>query len=127
MDSILFCSYTWHVPIWYQSQFHEDTKFTWLKANETGTVANLLIRIIESIHIFYSIIIIIIVLFIEKLSSVAGNTEWLLINPEVRGYYRVNYDRQNWELLADQLQKNYLVIIIIISAAWIKKSYSSNM
>ncbi|XP_072036362.1 aminopeptidase N-like isoform X1 [Amphiura filiformis] len=35
---------------------------------------------------------------------------WLLANVEGRGYYRVNYDIDNWQLLAQQLIDNHEVI-----------------
>lgn len=35
---------------------------------------------------------------------------WTLLNLEYSGYYRVNYDQLGWQLLADQLMRNYTVI-----------------
>lgn len=39
-----------------------------------------------------------------------GSITWLMLNLEYHGYYRVNYDEIGWQLLAQQLMKNYSVI-----------------
>ncbi|XP_038059701.1 putative aminopeptidase-2 [Patiria miniata] len=39
-----------------------------------------------------------------------SDDEWLLVNVEKRGYYRVNYDDRNWELLKVQLDTEHTVI-----------------
>lgn len=38
------------------------------------------------------------------------NYQWILLNLEYSGYYRVNYDRLNWELLSGQLVRNFTAI-----------------
>ncbi|KAG7327353.1 hypothetical protein KOW79_008959 [Hemibagrus wyckioides] len=43
----------------------------------------------------------------------AGNREWVLANLNVSGYYRVNYDLQNWERLLDQLTTDHQTIPVI--------------
>uniref|UniRef100_A0A8C4XGK5 Aminopeptidase n=1 Tax=Erpetoichthys calabaricus TaxID=27687 RepID=A0A8C4XGK5_ERPCA len=37
------------------------------------------------------------------------SAEWVLANINVTGYYRVNYDMQNWERLLSQLQRDHSV------------------
>lgn len=49
---------------------------------------------------------------------------WFIVNPQSGGYYRVNYDRQNWELLADQLQKNFSVFPFLTRAQLVDDSFS---
>lgn len=39
-----------------------------------------------------------------------GTDTWVLVNLESTGYFRVNYDRYNWDLLAEQLVRNHTVI-----------------
>ncbi|XP_057367851.1 thyrotropin-releasing hormone-degrading ectoenzyme-like [Daphnia carinata] len=45
-----------------------------------------------------------------ELQGTIGNNTWVLVNPQVGNYYRVNYDRRNWDLLAEQLMRNHTVI-----------------
>lgn len=37
------------------------------------------------------------------------DSDWLVANLDVVGYYRVNYDMQNWKKLLDVLQSNHEV------------------
>ena len=37
------------------------------------------------------------------------DNSWLLMNVEQRGFYRVNYDVTNWELLSQQLLNEHEV------------------
>ncbi|KAL7866778.1 hypothetical protein AOLI_G00145920 [Acnodon oligacanthus] len=39
--------------------------------------------------------------------------EWVLVNVNVSGYYRVNYDLENWERLLSQLNSNHQIIPVI--------------
>lgn len=36
--------------------------------------------------------------------------EWVIFNNNQTGYYRVNYDQQNWDLIGDQLLRDHSVI-----------------
>ena len=38
-----------------------------------------------------------------------GDSDWLFVNVDARGYYRVNYDDNNWQLLTQQLIDNHEV------------------
>ncbi|KAJ7999375.1 hypothetical protein DPEC_G00193750 [Dallia pectoralis] len=42
-----------------------------------------------------------------------SGTEWLLANLKMSGYYRVNYNLENWEHLINQLNTDHLVIPVI--------------
>lgn len=35
---------------------------------------------------------------------------WVIFNNNQTGYYRVNYDQQNWDLITDQLLKDHTAI-----------------
>ncbi len=39
-----------------------------------------------------------------------GINSWVLVNFELNSYYRVNYDRRNWDLLSEQLLRDHTVI-----------------
>lgn len=38
-----------------------------------------------------------------------GSARWLLLNLNVSGYFRVNYNQENWEQLLAQLSSNHQV------------------
>ncbi|NP_001038326.1 alanyl (membrane) aminopeptidase-like b isoform X1 [Danio rerio] len=42
-----------------------------------------------------------------------GKDNWLLANINCTGFYRVNYDEENWNRLTAQLQKNHRIIPLI--------------
>ncbi|XP_028679112.2 aminopeptidase N-like [Erpetoichthys calabaricus] len=50
--------------------------------------------------------------------------EWVLANINVTGYYRVNYDMQNWERLLSQLQRDHSIIPINNRAQIISDAFS---
>lgn len=53
-----------------------------------------------------------------------NNESWILVNFESNGYYRVNYDQHNWELLAKQLLLNHTVIPTITRAQLIDDAFT---
>lgn len=76
----------WTIPITYTTG--DDPKWTtetriWL-SEETGTIAD-----------------------------VSTSDAWLLMNVQQVGFYRVNYDQKNWDLLIQQLVTNHQVIHVI--------------
>ncbi|KAL1513226.1 hypothetical protein ABEB36_002662 [Hypothenemus hampei] len=68
----------WYVPITYVTQEERKVKTIWLE-HIAETVLNL---------------------------SDTSNDSWILLNIEETGFFRVNYDIHNWNLLTKQLAKN---------------------
>lgn len=65
----------WWIPITYVSRNNEELKSTWMEAEAEIILPDL------------------------RVSS----NDWLLVNVDQRGYYRVNYDLKNWQFLIRQL------------------------
>ncbi|XP_046898582.1 aminopeptidase N-like [Hypomesus transpacificus] len=53
-----------------------------------------------------------------------NENEWILANVNVSGYYRVNYDPDNWERLLNQLSTNHQVIPILNRAQIIDDAFN---
>nr|XP_006629061.1 PREDICTED: aminopeptidase N-like [Lepisosteus oculatus] len=52
------------------------------------------------------------------------DTEWLLANIDCAGYYRVNYDSNNWNKLLQQLENSHTVIPVINRAQLIDDAFN---
>ncbi|ODN03435.1 Aminopeptidase N [Orchesella cincta] len=80
-------SYKWYVPISYASK-SENTGFEstkpnlWLSKEQTSIT--------------------------DKI--IADESSWVIVNVQQTGYYRVNYDEKNWQLIINQLMTNYSAI-----------------
>ncbi|XP_054858173.1 aminopeptidase N [Eublepharis macularius] len=93
-------NYLWIVPIsWMTSDNPKvnETEMYWLQ-NQTETNSN----------------------FITPLVS----DKWLLCNINVTGYFRVNYDHENWNRLLKQLETGHQVIPILNRAQLIDDSFN---
>lgn len=47
-----------------------------------------------------------------------NSPNWLLLNLNVTGYFRVNYDLENWEQLLNQLDTNHTVNGVLRAVVW---------
>uniref|UniRef100_A0A8C7K2Z9 Aminopeptidase n=1 Tax=Oncorhynchus kisutch TaxID=8019 RepID=A0A8C7K2Z9_ONCKI len=56
--------------------------------------------------------------------SNATGSEWVLANLNVSGYYRVNYDMDNWERLLNQLTTDHTVIPLINRAQIVDDAFN---
>ncbi|KAF5289209.1 hypothetical protein FQR65_LT00096 [Abscondita terminalis] len=65
----------WWIPITYVSKNNKDVKSFWMSVDNDKREQNFTL----------------------------SNSDWLLVNIDQRGYYRVNYDNKNWQLLTQQL------------------------
>ncbi|XP_032119707.1 aminopeptidase N [Sapajus apella] len=59
----------------------------------------------------------------DNLFRTSGN-EWVLLNLNVTGYYRVNYDDSNWRKIQTQLQTDRLAIPVINRAQVINDAFN---
>ncbi|XP_035168096.1 aminopeptidase N [Oxyura jamaicensis] len=50
--------------------------------------------------------------------------DWLLLNLNVSGYFRVNYNQENWDQLLQQLSRNHLAIPVINRAQIIDDAFN---
>lgn len=78
----------WEIPItftWKSERNWEPTTRLWMHQNDTKPVE-------------------------LKKSLVPKDDEWMLVNIRQVGYYRVNYDMQNWKLLINQLNTDHTLI-----------------
>ncbi|XP_065223348.1 aminopeptidase N-like [Planococcus citri] len=96
---ILPRSQNWIVPLTFTTksrrQFNNTRPITWSTANDPTEIS-------------------------ENISS----TDWILFNLQNVGYYRVNYDRQNWNLLIDQLHQDHEKIHVLNRAQLISDAYN---
>nr|XP_020441353.1 aminopeptidase Ey-like [Monopterus albus] len=54
----------------------------------------------------------------------ATGSEWVLANLDVVGYYRVNYDRGNWDRLLSGLNTNHMLIPVINRAQLVDDAFN---
>ncbi|XP_060116224.1 aminopeptidase N [Heteronotia binoei] len=89
-------NYTWIVPIsWMTSD--NQTGMYWLK-EQTDTNADF--------------------------ATTSEPGKWLICNINVTGYFRVNYDQDNWDRLLEQLQDNHTAIPILNRAQLIDDAFN---
>jgi len=83
----LRCSYLWQIPVtWRTSRGHAG--FVWLRDRETT------FDLPEPLH--YT-------------SSAADSADWIKLNHNETGYFRVNYMPSNWRALSDALRHQHQV------------------
>ncbi|XP_035898837.1 aminopeptidase N-like [Anopheles stephensi] len=79
-QSVLPTTHVWHIPYNYAYEslatFYDLTTTGWLSARAA------------------------------KIETSVPDDEWVVFNKQQTGYYRVNYDRRNWELLTEALMDN---------------------
>lgn len=117
--------YKWFVPFTYttskQQNFLFEAPVTWFKPNdsdrkylnwrETTLRAN-----ISNLRLFLFQVVV-------PVSNYDANT-WIIANLKHSGYYRVNYDANNWKLLADQLANDHQKIDFVNRAQLVGDSFN---
>lgn len=91
--------YRWWVPITFTGQNNPDFEATqpemWMKGTKEVTV-----------------------------SSLPTRDQWVIFNLQETGYYRVNYDDNNWNLLVQQLNTDHRAIHVINRAQIIDDAFN---
>ncbi|XP_058855208.1 aminopeptidase N-like isoform X2 [Acipenser ruthenus] len=87
-------NYTWFVPVSWMKSGILQTDFWLLNTSETNTTVQ------------------------------SNSTDWVLANINCTGYYRVNYDTENWDRLLQQLQDNFTEIPVINRAQLIDDAFN---
>lgn len=54
----------------------------------------------------------------------ASSNDWVVGNLKFSGFYRVNYDQQNWNLIIQQLYENHTVIDVVNRAQLLDDSFN---
>ncbi|XP_070178504.1 uncharacterized protein [Littorina saxatilis] len=99
--------YKWDIPITMATIEHQNfnptaSDISWFnKSQDTHTITNTTIRI-----------------------PAPNGTNWVLVNVQQYGYYRVNYDQRTWTALIDQLNTDHNVIDPINRAQIINDAWS---
>ncbi|NXP68952.1 AMPN Aminopeptidase, partial [Chloropsis cyanopogon] len=88
-------NYTWIIPI------------TWMTGSGHGNSSYWLTKVTDTNNDF-------------RLNSPG----WLLLNINVTGYFRVNYNQENWDQLLDQLNTNHTVFPVINRAQIIDDAFN---
>ncbi|MGH0164815.1 UNVERIFIED_CONTAM: hypothetical protein FKN15_047876 [Acipenser sinensis] len=87
-------NYTWFVPVSWMKSGILQTDFWLLNTSEMNTTVK------------------------------SNSTDWVLANINCTGYYRVNYDTENWNRLLQQLQDNFTKIPVINRAQLIDDAFN---
>ncbi|NXO41080.1 AMPN Aminopeptidase, partial [Locustella ochotensis] len=88
-------NYTWIIPItWMTGSSYENSTYWLTKVTDTNNIFKL------------------------------NSPNWLLLNLNVTGYFRVNYNQENWDQLLNQLGTNHSVIPVINRAQIIDDAFN---
>lgn len=98
----------WYIPFTFALRSRPDFKFEqapfWIKPNASESERTLQLSFVEDV-----------------------SQNWVIGNVKHAGFYRVNYDAQNWQLLIEQLQTNKDVIDVVSRATLIDDSFNLAM
>jgi len=87
-------NYKWSIPLWYQVQDELEENFLWFDKETDEVTLNI------------------------------AEDKYFIGNNEVYGYYRVNYDVENWNKIIDALMSNYEAISLKNRANLIDDAFS---
>ena len=119
--------YKWYIPITYTSDrelnFELENAVTWFKP-EDKECNTLNYKNMQKWPYFLFKIIFYYIKVNIQLSPYLGETNWILANIKHAGFYRVNYDMENWRLLSNQFIKKHTVIHPINRAELIDDAFN---
>jgi len=52
------------------------------------------------------------------------SNEWLLANPNLLGFFRTNYDAQNWKMIIEQLKADHEKLTVIERAGLVDDAFN---
>lgn len=86
---------TWFIPITFTKNFSDENyRKEWLKSSEA------------------------------QLDDLPQPSQWVIFNVNLQGFYRVNYDLQNWDLIVSQLLDDHKKIDVVNRAALLDDAFS---
>ncbi|CAF1627157.1 unnamed protein product, partial [Adineta ricciae] len=88
--------YLWYIPLQFKSASASVSDLTWFHQERMNVTLNI---------------------------SVQAN-QWILANPNLLGFFRTNYDRQNWMLIREQLKSNHKSFTVIERAGLIDDAFN---
>ncbi|XP_029671186.1 aminopeptidase N-like [Formica exsecta] len=100
---ILNTSNNWSIPLTYTMQadlnFNDTLPEIWLNMSDVGR------------HVY------ILDIANSSFDRELNETEWIIFNVRQTGYYRVNYDAKNWQLISDYLDSPHFMNIHVLNRA----------
>ncbi|XP_043282498.1 aminopeptidase N-like isoform X2 [Venturia canescens] len=92
----------WHIPLTWISDKNSNATLKWIK-NQAETTLEL-----QSVA-----------------ANETNNETWFVFNPSKSGYYRVNYDQENWKLIAAALRENHSKFSPVTRASLVDDLFSA--
>ena len=87
-------NYIWSIPLVIKSSSLSRTNMTWFSKTEMNITTNI------------------------------SSNEWILVNPDLLGFFRTNYDLENWKKIIQQLKNNHHQFSVVERAGLIDDAFN---